>query len=410
VVENVGRGTLTDIDITDDKQPELGKFHIDSLASGQKQTHEYSITLDGNTAASVVNNACAQASQPEDMETPIPNACDPAGFEFVNYTTVKVADPAAGTAVGPGQTINYTIRVTQQGTSPADAVFTDDLKDVLDDATFNNDVKASIGTAKVENGVISWAGTIPVGGVAEITYSVKVKPAAQLAKGNNNLLNPVTSPGCIVKNGETPDCKTEHPAGSYKFSKVADPKSGTEVEVGDKIKYTVLVSQLGKGAVKNATVVDDMTRVLDDAKYNSDAKASSGKVVRKGNTLVWTGDLAVGQVVKITYTVEATGKGDMRLVNPVTSPDERGVCDKKVGCTTIHDMDDPNGVSPDDASDSPDDNGILPDTGAGWTLSGLVVALVLLGGGAAAIALTTRRRREVVTADGTIVSIDDLMT
>jgi uncharacterized repeat protein (TIGR01451 family) len=399
VVENIGRGTLTDIDITDDKQPELGKFHIDSLASGKSQTHEYSVTLDGDTPESVVNNACAQASQPADMETPIPNRCDPAGFEFVNYKTVKVADPASGTAVGPGDTIKYTIRVTQQGSSPANAVFTDDLKDVLDDATFNNDVKASIGDVRVENGVISWAGTIPVGQVAEITYSVKVKPANELAKGNSNLVNPVTSPGCIVKDGETPDCKTTNPAGSYSFSKVSDPKSGSTVEVGDTIKYTVLVKQLGEGAVNDATVVDDMTRVLDDAEYNDDAKASSGKVVRKGKTLVWTGDLAVDQVVKITYSVKATADGDMRLVNKVTSPDDRGVCDTKVGCRTVHDMDD-NGISPD---------GFLPGTGAGWTLTGLIVALALIGAGGAAVALSSRRRESEVMAGGGTVSLDDLM-
>jgi uncharacterized repeat protein (TIGR01451 family) len=407
VVENVGRGTLNDIEVTDDKQPDLGKFTIASLASGEKQTHEYSITVSGDTADTLVNTACAQAAQPADMEMeePLSNSCDPAGFEFVNYTTVKVADPASGTPVGPGQTINYTIRVTQQGTSPADAVFTDDLKDVLDDATFNNDLTSSIGDATIENGVISWAGTIPVGQVAEIKYSVKVKPAAELVKGNNELENPVTSPGCVVKDGETPDCKTVHPAGSYSYSKVSDPESGTEVEVGDDIKYTLLVTQLGKGSVKDATIVDDMAKVLDDAKYNGDAKASSGSVARKGNTLVWTGDLAVGEVVKITYSVEATGKGDMRLVNPVTSPDERGVCDPSVGCKTVHDMDEPSGVSSDDESDS---NGILPDTGAGWTLSGLLIALVLVGGGSAAVALT--RRREVVAADGGVVSIDDLMT
>lgn len=209
VVTNVGRGTLTDIEVTDDKQPELGAFHIDSLESGQSQTHEYSITLGPDTAASLVNTACAQAAQPEDMETSIPDSCDPAGIEFVNYTTVKTADPASGTPVSVGDTIEYTITVTQQGSSPADAVFTDHLSDVLDDSAFGNDVEADIGTAEYDAATqtIAWSGTIPVGEVATITYSVTVNAVGD---GNDDLVNPVTSPGCVVIDGQTPYCITDH--------------------------------------------------------------------------------------------------------------------------------------------------------------------------------------------------------
>lgn len=208
VVTNTGQGTLTNIEVTDDKQPTLGNFDIDSLEPGASQSHEYEITLDPSTNGTVVNTASATADTPPDSNVSPTIPPDPAGFEVANYHTVKTSDPAPEGVVSSGDKVIYTVAVTQEGTAPADAEFVDDLSDVLDDATYNHDVEASIGTAIFNNGRILWSGTIPVDGVATVTYSVTVKKIADL--GDFHLENVVASPGCDVVDGTTPYCTTNH--------------------------------------------------------------------------------------------------------------------------------------------------------------------------------------------------------
>ncbi|MEU7093026.1 IPT/TIG domain-containing protein [Kitasatospora aureofaciens] len=127
------------------------------------------------------------------------------------------------------------------------------------------------------------------------------------------------------------------PAGSYVFAETADPASGSTVQPGDKVTYTVTVAQRGDGEVKGATITDDLAKVLDDATYNSDVKASTGSAEVKDGKLTWTGDLPVGASVTITYSVTVTGKGDNQLHNAVSSSDgKRGSCDPEKGCATDH--------------------------------------------------------------------------
>lgn len=330
VVENTGQGTLTNIVVSDDKQPQLGSFTIDSLAPGATQTHEYQIVATGGEG---VNTACAAADVPADSGiTPTIN-CDPAGVDVVDYSVVKSSDPASGSTVKPGQVINYTITVTQKGTVPADAELHDALAGVTDDATYNNDLAADLGTATLNGDIIDWSGTVPVGGVAKITYSVTVKDAAAL--GDSKLDNVVTSPGCVLQS----DCETTHPVGDYTYSKTSDPAPGTAVTVGQIITYTVNVNQVGAVEQKDVTVTDDLSDVLDDSTWVGNEKADSGTVTRSGNTLTWNGDLAIGQTVSITYSVKVIhGSGNLTVNNQVESPG--GTCvpapDQNPDCRTVH--------------------------------------------------------------------------
>jgi len=206
VVTNTGQGTLENLDVTDDKQPGLGNFHVDSLAPGASRSHEYEIKLDASTNGTTVNTACGKADLPADSKVQPTINCDPAGFEVANYVTEKTSNPAPGSSVDPGDVVRYTVKVTQQGTAPADAQFTDDLGAVLDDARYNGDVKASAGTVKYQSEHVIWTGTLPVGGVATITYSVTVRNKPR----DFHLKNVVTSPGCQVVDGKTPHCTTDH--------------------------------------------------------------------------------------------------------------------------------------------------------------------------------------------------------
>jgi uncharacterized repeat protein (TIGR01451 family) len=372
-VTNTGQGTLTNVNVTDDKNPAAGAFHIDTLASGASQSHEYSMVLDETVGGTVVNTACASADTPADSGVAPTIPCDPAGLDVTGYTVVKTSDPAPGSVVQPGDVLHYTVTVTQRGPVPAAAAFTDNLTKVADDATYNGDVSADLGTAAVTGNSIAWSGTLGVGAVATVTYSVTVKESKAI--GDGRLDNVVTSQGC----DPVSDCETIHHYGNYTFSKTSNPASGHTVKPGDRIDYTVTVAQTGDAAVKG-TVVDDLSKVLDDANWVGNEKATSGTVVRSGNTLTWTGNLAVGQVVTVTYSVTVTGNGDKSLANIVTSPDKDAVCvpaaDQNPDCTTNHQVDPPAAGLASTGSDI-----------AGW----LILSLGLISAGLSTVILRRRR-------------------
>jgi uncharacterized repeat protein (TIGR01451 family) len=262
VVTNTGQGTLTNLNISDDKQPQLGAFHVDKLASGESATHEYSITLDTSTNGSVVNTVSATADTPPDSGVPPTIPSDPAGFEVANYTTVKSASPAAGTTVYPGQVVRYTVTVRQEGSAPAQASFSDDLSKVLDDAAYNGDVKASLGKAVYTRGHLAWTGTLPVGGTATITYSVTVNSVTN--GRHRTLANVVTSDGCAVASGKPVRCGTEHPVGRFDLKLTKRVVGSPYVGVGQKVRYHLGVTNRGPNAAPAPiTVVDRLPKHLD---------------------------------------------------------------------------------------------------------------------------------------------------
>ncbi|NED98536.1 DUF11 domain-containing protein, partial [Phytoactinopolyspora alkaliphila] len=303
------------------------------LAPGGTFSFQVVITTDGAEPQDVyVNRAQARAEHTElVMRTS-------AVLIVTDYLVEKSSDPESGSVVAPGDVVTYTVTVTQQGDVPAGAVFRDDLSQVFDDAVYNDDVDADIGEATLEDGILFWEGDVPVGEVATITYSVTVKDIEELeADGDTFLKNVVWSPGCY----EPDNCTTEHLVGWYDYSKTAVPTPGSTVQLGDVITYNVEITQRGEGAIEGAIVTDDLTEVLDDAVWDDNVEVSSGEVSYEEPILTWTGDLDVGDVVTLTYTVTVNDVGDYELTNVVTSPDEeRSRCvpapDENPDCTTTH--------------------------------------------------------------------------
>ncbi|MBE1877425.1 DUF11 domain-containing protein [Myceligenerans pegani] len=127
VVENTGQGTLTNVVVSDDQQPELGSFTIDELAPGATESHEFEIEADASAGDSLVNTACAEADQPDDAEDPPTINCDPAGFEVDGEPTHEKTLVSA-TPIGDGRwEVVYGIEVSNVSAASTSYSLDDEL-------------------------------------------------------------------------------------------------------------------------------------------------------------------------------------------------------------------------------------------------------------------------------------------
>ncbi|MGG1909468.1 isopeptide-forming domain-containing fimbrial protein [Microbacterium sp. NRRL B-14842] len=309
-----------------------------TLQPGQTVTITYSVTVGDDTSGEILRNSVTGSGTPT-----TPNPGDPTGPQVPGdlivpptvttehpvigsgFTISKSADPASGTAVSAGDTITYTITGTNTGDTDLDpAEIVDDLSGVLGSAGYNDDVTADRGSVRVADATLTWTGAIPRGESVTIRYTVTVDAGVEKALLHNVVTGSATpqiptdpadpsgakTPGTPIV---PPAAETEHPVvdTGFEVTKSADPASGTAVRAGDTITYTVSGVNTGNTVLDPATIVDDLSAVLANAEYGGDAKASSGSVTLSGTTLTWTGTLAPGDRVDITYTVtvdeEATG-------------------------------------------------------------------------------------------------------
>lgn len=137
------------------------------------------------------------------------------------YDAGKTSNPAEGSTVDPGQTVTYTISITNTGATALTNLKVDDnLSDVLDDATVEGTptvIPSSAGSATVNNNVLEFSGDVGIGQTITVNYTVKIKAAGSL--GNTALNNSVlaahsTSCHPTVSGGSAtvsdPDCTTNH--------------------------------------------------------------------------------------------------------------------------------------------------------------------------------------------------------
>lgn len=93
---------------------------------------------------------------------------------------------------------------------------------------------------------------------------------------------------------------------------------------GEVVTYTVTATNTGPGDYTDAApavVTDDLTEVLDEATYNDDAAADQpGTLDYDAPDLTWSGPLAAGDSVRITFSVTFTGGGDDLLTNQACVP------------------------------------------------------------------------------------------
>ncbi|GAA4360518.1 DUF7927 domain-containing protein [Angustibacter luteus] len=311
-----------------------GALAVDAVA-----TITYSVTVkDPDPGDGALRNA---VTGPPESSCAAPTAGGCTTTTPVLARGLRIAKTSSPTGqVLPGRTVTYTVRVTNTGeidyTAAHLATFSDDLTAVLDDATWNGDATASAGTATFARPRLSWSGPLAVGATATITYSVTVNNPLT---GNGTLTNAVTGPPestCAVPTAA--GCTTMTLVRALQIEKSSAPTG--QVAPGGVVTYTVRVTNTGQvpyTAAAPATFSDDLTAVLDDARYNGDATASAGTATFATPKLSWSGALAPGATATITYSVTVNDplSGNGTLTNAVTGPPESSCADPTAdGCTT----------------------------------------------------------------------------
>ena len=164
------------------------------------------------------------------------------------------------------------------------------------------------------------------------------------------------------------------------LDKTADPPSGTEVEQGDVITYTITVQNVGTDAVVDETVVDTLPEGVELIESSVDPEADFDEAE---GTLTWTIDLPAGSGgepsrLVLTYQVEVT-------TDEGTLMNEARWVERDLTAQTSHPVNPP----PTEPTEPP-----LPPTGAGNVSDMAVAGLLLLSGGALVTLGVRRRRRE----------------
>ena len=91
-----------------------------------------------------------------------------------------------------------------------------------------------------------------------------------------------------------------HPTPGWTLEKSSDPSSGSEVNPGDQVTYTLTVTNDSNGVVSTAVVTDDLSDVL---QYASLDAVPDGATL-SGTTLTWNvPTVEPGYAAQLSYTV-----------------------------------------------------------------------------------------------------------
>ncbi|WP_182141262.1 isopeptide-forming domain-containing fimbrial protein [Schaalia sp. JY-X169] len=266
-------------------------------------------------------------------------------LEVGSWTLVKSSNPTSGSTVTPGSTITYTLTVNNPSeTAVTGVVVTDDLSDVVNNATLNTAGLPAGVTYSAASQTLTWAaGTLAAGATKTVSYTVTVNPDAY----GVTLRNVATGDGSVPPETcptDSSTCSTIHGTDpAWTLAKTANPPSGTTVEPGDTITYTLSATSMSKDkAVSDVEVTDDLTAVVAYADlgalpagltYNADTKV-----------LTWdVGTLTAGTTKTISYSVtvkaDAYGVTIRNLATGSGSVPPQDCSTASRTCTTTHDTD-----------------------------------------------------------------------
>jgi large repetitive protein len=276
-----------------------------NLAVGAAATITFSVTVNNPetgdrtltttvTSATVGNNCPVSGGTDPDCTVTV---------TVVNATTLTFTATADKAAAAAGGVVHYTITVANSGLTPyTGATFTAGLGGVLDDAAYDHDAAATAGTVTFTSPSLTWTGDVPASGTVTITYSVTVNSPDT---GNQILASTITS-ASIGSNCGTgsadPRCTATVDVAALRITATADTSTTSP---GSDVEYTVTATNTGQASYSDTSITLHLADTFEDATYNGDLAATSGTITidTATQTGTWTGDLAPGATVTITYSV-----------------------------------------------------------------------------------------------------------
>jgi uncharacterized repeat protein (TIGR01451 family) len=281
--------------------PGVFAFTAGTVVAGEVRTIQFAVTVDATLPAgfAVVSNDVTIAD--DGANGVDSNTANNAGSD----TTPVLAAPDyvitkdnGQTSVAVGDTITYTLTITNVGTQDGTGVVvTDTLPPYLTNVTASNG-----GVVNTVAGTITWnVGSVAVGDVMSLTVTAEV--TGPISAGIETLTNSgnVTDDGT---NGVDPnpgdnvaaDTDTLNAAPDYEITKDDGLASA---EPGDSVTYTITVTNVGDQDGTGVVVTDDFPPTL-----LTNVTASGGGVIDTVNgTITWNvGNLAVGDAAVYTVT------------------------------------------------------------------------------------------------------------
>ncbi|WP_405644238.1 hypothetical protein [Streptomyces uncialis] len=315
-VTNTGAVPLTGLSVTDNGPgtptvtcpagPLAPNASVDCTAT-------YTTTAADVTAGEVVDTATASGTAPSGRN--VTGTSNTVTVPYVQSSRrVDLAVVKTGPAsVAPGGGITYTIVITNNG--PDDST----------GWTLTDTIPAGITGASTRSpGCGVGSGTLTcTGGALANGDSVTVTVTGTAAANANTIENTAE----VTGKEPDPDPRNNTSTTTTRVTKleiVKKQKGSATVKAGDEVEYTITVKNTGTAAYTEAnpaTFTDDLSELLDDARYNDDATATSGDLSYREPVLQWSGALAPGRTATITFSLTTNARpfGDLKLLNTVVS-------------------------------------------------------------------------------------------
>lgn len=366
-----------------------------ALAAGDSADLSFAVTVNGNAAngASIANSATVNDHPTNTVyHSVVVTSPPPPPVTSPLLHLAKSSVPASGSIVQVGDTIAYTINVTNTGDGAANA---QTVTDTLPAGVTLVDGSAKPAPTSVNGQTLTWTVDVPAAtgatpGAAAITYSVTVDP--DVAPGST-LTNTATVAGLTAT--------TDHHVATGDLTLVKRVAQST-AEYGDTLDYAFTATATGTADQHDVTVTDvvpDGTTYVDGSAACTDSGTCTTSYDAATRTVTWVlGDLAAGASRTLGFsvtidvpdfdpvvglparTIHNTGIIGSDAVNPTPSNEVKTPLTAVLGVKVVRK---PPTVKPESHSRLPF-TGSLPV----WPVS--TVALMLIGAG---IVLTSLRRR-----------------
>lgn len=312
-----------------------------TLAVGAAVTYTVNATL--SLAASGTLSNTATIAAPAGVTDPVPgnNSATDSDTIVAPQADLAITKTDGTTSVTAGGTVIYTIVASNAGPAAVGgATVADTLPAGLSNATWTCAPSGGATCAASGTGSIVDVVSLPVGGTA--TYTLSATLAAN-ATGSLSNTATIAAPSGVVDpnpaNNQATDTNTIVVPVQTANLGITKTDGLTTVSPGQRVTYTVVVSNAGPNAANGATVADVLPAALSGATWTCVAAGGATCTSAGSGNLADTVTVPVGGTA--TYTISATlaATATGTLANTATVTPPAGVLDPVPGNNTATDND-----------------------------------------------------------------------